>query len=60
MKKLQKEMGSMKRTLSDCLQKCYQLIKNVRYIIKKIFLFQGNDLSSFASKSETLRRDYAE
>jgi hypothetical protein len=41
MKKLQKEMGSMKRTLSDCLQKCYQLIKNVRYIKKKYSFFRA-------------------
>ena len=38
----------MRTTLSECVQKCFQLISN------------GNCLSSFASKSENLRRDYAE
>jgi hypothetical protein len=38
----------MQGTLTQCLQKCFQLIS------------YGNSLSSFASKSENLRRDYAE
>jgi len=48
LKHLKKDMIHMQRTMSECLQKCFQLISN------------GNALSSFASKSENLRRDYAE
>jgi predicted nucleic acid-binding Zn-ribbon protein len=38
----------MKSTLSESIHKCFQLISN------------GNSLSSLTSKSEELRKDYAE
>ena len=41
-------MSQMKQTMSESIHKCFQLISN------------GNSLSSLTSKSEDLRKDYAE
>ena len=41
-------MQQMKQTMTESIQKCFQLISN------------GNALSSLTSKSEELRKDYAE
>lgn len=41
-------MSQLKSTLSESIHKCFQLISN------------GNSLSSLTSKSEELRKDYAE
>lgn len=48
LKSLKKEMSQMKATLAESVHKCFQLISN------------GNSLSSLTSKSEELRKDYAE
>ncbi len=48
LKSLKKEMRQMKLTLSESVHKCFQLISN------------GNSLGSLTTKSEELRKDYAE
>jgi predicted nuclease with TOPRIM domain len=48
LKTVKKEMSQMKSTLSESIHKCFQLISN------------GNSLSSLTSKSEELRKDFAE
>lgn len=47
-KDMKKDFNQMKKTMTECIHKCFQLISN------------GNALSALSAKSEQLRRDFAE